>query len=73
MNYCRVAFKVFTKHNRDFVALALKREKLKQKLIIKRRSKVEISKEEKEEINRLDKEIKAEYKRLNKLIEDILK
>lgn len=73
MNYCRVAFKVFTKHNRDFVALALKREKLKQKLIIKRRSKVEISKEEKEEIKRLDKEIKAEYKRLNKLIEDILK
>ena len=69
MNYCKVAFKVFTKHNRDFVALALKKEKLKTKLLNVRYLKKEgVKNYAKEDIEKLDKEIKKETERLNELI-----
>lgn len=63
MNYCKVAFKVFSKYNRDFVALALKKEKLKTKLLNVRYLKKEgVKNYAKEDIEKLDKEIKKKQK-----------
>lgn len=61
--------RVFKQHNRDFVRIAIKRERLKQLFLLKRRSKDVVSEEE---IKALDKEIKQDIERINKVIGGIL-
>jgi uncharacterized protein YdcH (DUF465 family) len=70
MNYFKLAMQVFKKHNIDFVKIAVKREKLKQKLYAKRRSNELISQDE---ITQLDTEIKQDIARINELIGGFLK
>lgn len=70
MNYFKLAMRVFKKHNIDFVRVAVKREKLKQMVLSKRKNGEPISQEE---IKKLDKEIKEDIARINKIIGDFLK
>ncbi len=69
MNYYKLAMTVFKKHNTDFVKLALKREKLKQKLYLKRRCNQQIPEEE---IKKLSSEIKKDVSKLNNIIKEFL-
>lgn len=70
MNYFKLAMRVFKKHNIDFVRVAVKREKLKQMVLSKRKNGEPISQEE---IKKLDKEIKEDIARINKIIGEFLK
>lgn len=70
MNYFKLSMRVFKKHNIDFVRVAVKREKLKQMVLSKRKNGEPISQEE---IKKLDKEIKEDIARINKIIGDFLK
>lgn len=70
MNYFKLAMRVFKKHNIDFVRVAIKREKLKQMVLSKRKNGEPISQEE---IKKLDKEIKEDIARINKIIGEFLK
>jgi len=70
MNYFKLAMRVFKKHNIDFVRVAVKREKLKQMVLSKRKNGEPISQEE---IKKLDKEIKEDIARINKTIGEFLK
>lgn len=70
MNYFKLAMRVFKKHNIDFVRVAVKREKLKQMVLSKRKNGEPISQEE---IQKLDKEIKEDIARINKIIGEFLK
>lgn len=65
MNYYKLAMKVFNEHKSDFVKLAIRRDKLKQKLILQKMWSEELMKEK--------AEIKKEIKRLNNLIGGLLK
>ena len=69
MNYYKIVMKVFKNHNRDFVRIAIKREQLKQMIYAKRRNNEYVSEEK---IKSLDKEIKQEIERINKVIGGIL-
>ena len=64
MNYYRLAMKVFNEHKSDFVKLAIRRDKLKQKLILQKMWSEELRKEQ--------IEIKKEIKRLNNLIKGLI-
>lgn len=70
MNYCKLAMQVFNKHKMDFIKLAMKREKQKQRIILKRRYNEPISQEE---IDKADLEIKQDIARINELIGGFLK
>ena len=64
MNYYKLALKVFNEHKSDFVKLAIRRDKLKQKLILQKMWSEELMKEK--------AEIKKEIKRLNNLIKSLI-
>ena len=70
MNYFKLAMRVFKKHNIDFVRVAVKREKLKQMVLSKRKNGEPISQEE---IKKLNKEMKEDIARINKIIGEFLK
>ena len=72
MNFYRVAMKVFREHNKEFVDIALKREKLKRRIILKRIG-MEYTPEEKIIKLELEKEIKEGIEKLNKIIGEYLK
>ena len=69
MNYCKIAMQVFNKHKTDFIKLAMKREKQKQRLILKRRYNEPIPQAE---IDKADLEIKHDIQKINQLIQGYL-
>ena len=69
MNYYRLAMKVFKEHKSDFIKLAVKREKQKQRRYMQRHN-YDVSPEE---IAKAELEIKAEMEKINKLIGGFLK
>lgn len=69
MNYYKLAMQVFNKHKSDFVRLAVKRQKLKQRLIIWKNYGTPI---DSVEIISLREEIKKETEILNKLIRECI-
>lgn len=65
MNYYKLAMQVFNKHKSDFIRLSVKRQKLKQRLILYRNYG---QMPDPVEIAVLRAEIKGETERLNELI-----
>ena len=70
MNYYKLAMKVFNEHKSDFVKLAIRRAKLKQKLIGYRNYG---NPPDPVELAVLRKGIKKEEERLNNLIKEFLR